>query len=213
MEDLIIVCDFDGTISEFDSLYYFFKDNANSNWLEIERMWREGKIGSKECLKRQFELVEGLNEELIENYLKNMKLDPYFKEFNSLRIKKGINLVIVSDGADYFINKILAQHNIIDIKVISNHLEFIGNKFNLLFPNQNDNCINKSGTCKCSVVKKLREQYKKIVYIGDGHSDFCVCDKADILYAKGSLLEHCKKNNIEHIEYKNFKDIIEHFCF
>ena len=80
----------------------------------------------------------------------------------------------------------------------------------LSFPNKNDNCLNKSGTCKCSVIKKLKEKYKKVLYIGDGQSDFCAADKADILFAKGSLLKYCKTNNISSIEFENFNDILKY---
>ena len=207
MEDLIIVSDFDGTITAEDSLYKFFKDYAKDKWLEVENLWIEGKIGSMECLKREFELVEGLNKKLIDSYSSTIKLDPYFKNFIE---KNHHNFLIVSDGVDYFIKKILENNHLENIEVISNHGEFINDKFELSFPNKNDNCLNKSGTCKCSVIKKLKEKYKKVLYIGDGKSDFCAADKADILFAKGSLLKHCKLNNINCIEFENFNDILKY---
>lgn len=205
MEDLIIVSDFDGTITSEDTLYKFFKMYAKTSWLEVEKMWSEGKIGSMECLIRQFELVEGLNKELIENYISTIELDSYFKKFIQ---KNKYDFIIVSDGIDYFIKEILRKNNIENISIVSNHAEFIEKDFSISFPNKNPLCKNKSGTCKCSIVNNLRKKYKKIIYIGDGRSDFCVSDKADILYAKGNLLKYCKKNNINHIEFNNFKDII-----
>ena len=114
----IIVSDFDGTITKVDTLYDFLKRYAQSSWLEIERMWIEGKIGSKECLKKEFELVENLNQDLIDNYLDIVEIDPYFIEFNNYRIKKNLDFIIVSDGIDYFINKVLEKNKIRDIKVI-----------------------------------------------------------------------------------------------
>ena len=205
--ETIIVCDFDGTITAQDTLYKFFKTYAQKNWLKIEQMWVEGVIGSMECLKREFELVDNLNKKLIDNYLDNVEIDPYFKKFNEQRIEKNIDLIIVSDGVDYFINRIFKKNNIKDIKVISNHGEFIDNKFKLSFPNQNPKCKNKSGTCKCAVIKELKKEYK-VIYIGDGHSDFCAADKADILYAKSHLAEYCKANKIQYREFKDFKDIV-----
>lgn len=206
MEKTIIVSDFDGTITREDTLYKFFKTYADNYWLEIEAMWVDGKIGSAECLLRQFELVDNLNKDLIEKYTSTIELDPYFKEF--IENNKN-NFVVVSDGVDYFINKVLENHGIKNIKIISNHAEFIEGKFSLSYPNKNLNCKNKSGTCKCSVVNTLKEKYDKIIYIGDGQSDFCVADKADILFAKGSLLNYCKKNNIKCREFESFRDIAD----
>ncbi len=201
----IIVSDFDGTITVQDTLYTFFKTYAKDKWLDIENMWTEGKIGSMECLKKQFELVENMSEEFIDKYISSLQIDSSFKDF--IR-QNNRDFVIVSDGVDYFINKILENNRIENIKVVSNHAEFIDDKFTLSFPNKNSNCKNKSGTCKCSVVSDLRKKYDKIIYIGDGQSDFCVAKNADILFAKGSLLKYCQKNNINHIEYSSYKDIL-----
>lgn len=212
MKDFIIVSDFDGTITSRDSLYFFFKEHAKSSWLEVEKLWVDEVIDSKECLKLQFELVEGLNEELIEEYTSKIELDPYFREFNNYRIKKDIDFVVVSDGVDYFIKKILQKNNIENIKIISNHAEFTDGKFNLTFPNSNPLCKNNAATCKCAAINNLRNNYKKIIYAGDGVSDFCVSKslkEGDILFAKDSLLIHAKKNNIPCIEFKNFKNILD----
>ncbi len=202
----IVVCDFDGTITKVDTLYDFFKTHAKSAWLEIERMWVEGKIGSKEYLRKEFELVEDLNKEIIDKYLDTVQLDSYFCEFNKLRIKKNIDLIVVSDGVDYFINKVFEKNIIKDIEVISNHGEFTNGRFELSFPNQNSNCINKSGTCKCRIIQELKKKYN-VIYVGDGHSDFCVADKADILYAKSHLLNYAKEKNIQCKEFKDFSNI------
>ncbi len=200
----IIVSDFDGTITKKDSLYDFFETYADNSWLEVEDLWVKNKIGSMECLVREFELVRGLDEKLIDEYTSKIELDSYFKDFIN---KNNYDFLIVSDGIDYFINKILEKNNIKNIKIISNHAEFIDNKFVLSFPNKNSKCVNQSGTCKCSVVKDLKQNYDKIIYIGDGQSDFCVADKADILYAKGSLLKYCQNNKINCREFQSFKDI------
>ena len=211
MEEMIFVSDFDGTITEKDSLYYFFKEYAVPEWKIVEEQWVKGEISSKECLIREFELVPNLCEKLIDEFVSSLNVDRYFKQFNEKRIEKGYDFVIVSDGLDYFINKNLKYNNIKNIKVITNHAEFINDKFTLEFPNSHTSCKNDAGTCKCQVIKDLRKNYKKICYIGDGVSDFCAADKADILYAKKSLLKHCKENQIPCIEYENYGDIIKIF--
>ncbi len=211
MQNSCILCDFDGTITEKDGLYSFFSQYASKNWIEVERLWEEGKINSKECLKREFEFIADLNEELIVNYLYTIKIDKYFKDFYFFVNNKNIDFYIVSDGIDYFIEKILKINKINNIKIISNHFEFINGDFKITFPNDSKTCINNSGTCKCTVLYEMKKKYKSIIYIGDGISDYCVCKKADKLYAKNVLSDYCSKNNIKHTKFKNFKDIIQDF--
>lgn len=210
MRDMIIVSDFDGTITKTDTLSKFLEDYADPKWLDIENDWREGKFGSQECLVKQFALVPNLTSELIDNFLDTMEIDEGFIPF-ALRAKKnGIPIVILSDGLDYFINKILEKNKIDFVNVITNHAYF-GGKYNtdfiIEFPNDSKHCSNNAGTCKCIVVKNLKKRYKKVVYIGDGASDFCVSKEPDIVYAKSGLAEFCKRNNLKHIEFKNYSDI------
>ncbi len=70
-------------------------------------------------------------------------------------------------------------------------------------------CKNNSGTCKCYALKKLKEKHDKVIYIGDGTSDFCVAPRADYLFAKKSLAEFCKKNDIKYFEYENYFDVVK----
>ena len=207
MKKSIIVSDFDGTVSTRDSLYGFFEEYAQENWTVIEELWRTGEIGSKECLIKEFELVPDLSESLIDKFTSTIEIDAHFKEFQGQVKSQGIDFVIVSDGVDYFINRILSNNGIEGVDITSNHGEFVNGKFLLSFPNGYSICKNDSGTCKCKVVEDLRQNYDLIYYIGDGVSDFCVADKADILFAKKSLAEHCRQNDIEYTPYNNFGDI------
>lgn len=207
MNNLCILCDFDGTITEKDGLYTFIASYAKDGWEDIEQLWTEGKISSKECLIEEFKLVPDLSEELIAQFIKTISIDESFVSFYEKIKNLNIDFFVVSDGIDYFINKILSRYGLDDIKIISNHGEFKGEFFEITFPNDSGDCINNAGTCKCKVLSGLKEKYEKIVYIGDGVSDYCVADKANVLYAKSRLLNYCKENKIDYIPYNTFNDI------
>ena len=208
MKDLCILSDFDGTITTCDGLYSFISVYAQEGWKQIEQDWVDGKINSKKCLIEEFKLVPNLSEKLIEDFIDNIKIDKFFVDFYKRIIKNGIDFYIVSDGIDYFIEKILLKYGIKNLKIFSNHGDFINGEFILSFPNDNLKCINNAGTCKCSILNNLRQHYETIYYIGDGVSDFCVADKADFLFAKSKLIDYCEKNSILHKKFDNFSNII-----
>ena len=212
MKPLCILSDFDGTITLKDGLYSFIETYAKGDWMEIEKKWTEGKISSKECLIEEFKLVPDLCEELITKFVSTLEIDSSFEDFYKKISGENIDFYVVSDGIDYFIEKIFDKHNISGINVISNHGEFRGEFFELTFPNDYTGCKNNSGTCKCKVLTDLKKEYEKIIYIGDGVSDYCVADKADILYAKSALLNYCKENSIDFIPFKTFEDISKSYC-
>lgn len=206
---IVILSDFDGTITKEDSLYNFFDKYADEKWLEVEKRWKDGLINSKECLIEEFELVKNLNEKMIDKYTDAIEIDDCFVEFYNFIKKENIEFYVVSDGVDYFINRILEKNNIKGINLITNHAEFINGKFTLSFPNSNKLCEVNSGTCKCKALRELKKKFNTIYYIGDGNSDFCVAGKADFLFAKSALMEYCKEKNINHKPFKTFKDVLD----
>ena len=208
MEKICILSDFDGTITVKDSLYNFFEQFAPPKWLEIEQLWEDGIIDSKECLVKEFQLIPKLTSEFLDNYLDTVTIDEFFFEFYKYIKQSKIDFYIVSDGVDYFIKKILENNNLKGLHIISNHAEFIDENFELTFPNSQTNCKKNSGTCKCAVLNKFKNDYDKIIYIGDGTSDFCVAPNTDILFAKKKLENYCQKNNIDFVSYTNFGDVI-----
>ncbi len=198
-----IYCDFDGTISKQDSVNSFFSKYALPEWQQIEMSWQQNKITSKECLIKQLELVRGVDEHVLDSYLNSIELDEYFLEFYSYLLKTGRKLVILSDGFEFFIRKILQNHGIYNYECYSNTLEFDGEKFRVSFKNHNPRCEYGAGTCKC-----LKVNENKFVYIGDGLSDICIGQKASILYAKNSLRKYCDSIGINYRKFATFYDVL-----
>ncbi len=207
MKQFCILSDFDGTITLKDGLYSFIEKYAKGDWQKIEQDWANGKINSKECLIEEFKLVPNLSEELISEFIDTLGIDETFIDFYNQINVKNIDFYIVSDGIDYFIKQILKKYKLENVKIISNHGEFRGEFFEITFPNDFSSCINNAGTCKCKILSDLKQEYETIIYIGDGVSDYCVANKADILYAKSKLMDYCIKNRIKYQPYKSFNDI------
>ncbi len=210
MDEKIIVCDFDGTITQKDTIGDFLEKYADKEWLEIESDWLGGKINSQQCMQRQFELVKGITDEELNKFLAEVRIDESFVPFYNSAKKNGIKVVIVSDGFDLFIKSVLNRYGVTDIEIFTNHLEFIDGRFYMSFPNKNSQCKKQAGTCKCSLVQSYKNIYKKVFYVGDSVSDFCVSDKADYLFAKHKLLHYCKEKNLSFIEYNTFEEVIKY---
>ena len=214
MKNLVVFSDFDGTITKEDTLNKFLRVYADKKWLEIEDKWLNGEIGSKECIEEQMKLFPEMTEEILDNFIDSIEIDETFPAFYNYLKENNIDFYIVSDGFDYFIKKILKRYGISDAKIFSNKLEFKNGTFYTYFPNTNDKCRRKSGVCKCSVVEHNRKSNtivtNRVLYAGDGLSDFCVSDMVDFLFAKGSLLEYCKSTRNDNlIGFYSFDEIKE----
>ncbi len=68
MKPLVLV-DFDGTIVHQDATDLILERFALPEWRDVERDWVAGRIGSRECLARQVDLVRASETDL--NSLRN----------------------------------------------------------------------------------------------------------------------------------------------
>ncbi|HEY0122755.1 MAG TPA: MtnX-like HAD-IB family phosphatase [Rhizobium sp.] len=202
-----VFCDFDGTISIEDATDMVLSRFAGPEWEDIERQWKQGLMGSGECMRRQIALVEASRKDL-DALLDTMSIDPGFEEFLSYCRGTDLPVTIVSDGVDYFIRHILARHGIDDIPIVANVLTCCfadGRESYSLFPSPTaSGCMSGSGVCKCRVVKSSDLQ----IYIGDGRSDFCVADKVDLVFAKAKLIGYCEDRDIPYVAFETFTDLL-----
>jgi 2,3-diketo-5-methylthio-1-phosphopentane phosphatase len=206
---LKILCDFDGTISIADTTDAIF-DRFAPSWLEIEALWEAGEIGPAECMRRQIELLDASLPELNEA-LDELSIDPSFPAFTQFCASSGIELIVVSDGVDYFIRRILENAGLHGLSIRANRLIQLGDrKYTLAHPHKVQDCASDAGTCKCSRAE-IECAGHRTVLIGDGRSDFCVSRKADFVFAKKSLLRHTQEQGIDAFEYSNFFDVRVHF--
>ncbi|MGO9461683.1 MAG: MtnX-like HAD-IB family phosphatase [Rhodomicrobium sp.] len=197
-----ILCDFDGTISTADTTDAIF-DRFAPAWRGIEALWEAGEIGSADCMRRQIELMDASLPELDEA-LDELEIDPAFPAFTQFCSAAGIELIVVSDGVDYFIRRMLLRAGLGRLPVRANRLiQRSPRRYSLGHPHQVQGCASGAGTCKCTRAAAECAGHRTIL-IGDGRSDFCVSHQADIVFAKKSLLGYTRENGIEAFEYSNF---------
>jgi 2-hydroxy-3-keto-5-methylthiopentenyl-1-phosphate phosphatase len=195
--------DFDGTVSLIDTTDHLLERFAAKEWLDVEKEWVAGKIGSRECLARQAALLDAGAED-IASTLAAADIDPEFPAFVRLVQGLGASIEIVSDGFDRCIQPILARENL-NIALTSNRLVPVGDRhWRAEFPHSSDICPAMSGVCKCRTLSGERFT----VMIGDGRSDFCIAGQADFVLAKGKLAEHCEERGYAFLPISGFADVI-----
>lgn len=203
-----VFVDFDGTIVPGDATDMLFSRYADPAWLEVEEDWKAGRIGSRECMARQVDLLRCTPEQYDE-LVSAVRVDPAFPAFVELCRSHGIGVTVVSDGLDRTISAVLARAGL-ELPYFSNHLEWLGgDRWRLTFPNSRGDCSTLSGNCKCQFTDHARG--KAHIMIGDGRSDFCISGRVDMVLAKGTLAEHCRSSGLPHHKVAGFVDVNELF--
>jgi 2-hydroxy-3-keto-5-methylthiopentenyl-1-phosphate phosphatase len=204
----LVFCDFDGTISKRDvgySLFHHFSGGENEKLLPD---WKAGRMSSRECLTREAEMVTAPSEEILA-YLDQFEIDPGFSTFVELCRKNDFPLTIVSDGLDFYIDRILARNGLSHLSLICNKGHLNSHGIEIEFPRTNRACA-RCGSCKGEIIEEYCSQDSqecRTIFIGDGYSDTCATRAASLLFAKKDLERYCLAHNIAYNRYDNFFDV------
>ena len=197
----MVQSDFDGTISVLDVTDTLLNRFGRPGWQALEEAWERGDIGSRECMKGQVALLD-MSERELQAHLDTLEIDPGFAGFVAEAGLLGIQVQVVSDGIDYAIRHVLGRHGLGHLEVIANRLVQTGaRQWRLESPWASARCARASGNCKCERLAEQQAVPGRVLYIGDGSSDFCVSGKADFVLAKHKLIEYCESRGIAHARF------------
>jgi len=210
--DLVVLCDFDGTITTIDTAEFILARFAQGNWRLFERQFENGKITLEECLTRQFSLVRASEKQMLEELKSVVTFRPDFKKLAECCKENHIPLIIVSAGLDFVIQHFLKLNHCQDlVEVYAAKTAFSANGIRFTFPTL---LYKSSDNFKHDIVKHYKNQDRKVVYIGDGLADYKAAKDADYSFAieDSKLARLCKSHGIPCKNITDFQKVIETIC-
>lgn len=209
---LKIFLDFDNTISQGDVGDALFEQFGGEVCLQYDREYREERLTAKECIRKKCAACGEIDWRALEAFVDSRSIDPSFPEYIDFCKTHGLDCTIVSDGFDYYIGRMLRRFNIHDVPFFANTLEFeltdSGAMVRLVpsFPYDDEECT-RCACCKRNIIISRSGEEDVIVYVGDGYSDRCPVQYADVVFAKPELQDYCQRHNISYYEYRTFNDV------
>ena len=204
-----IFLDFDGTITRKDVGEEIFRKFLSEDVVsKIVDDLLNGRISARECWENLCGSVSGLDNNELDEFIISQEVDPTLHQFVKYCSEKKFEIKILSDGFDYYIEKILQRENLNYLKYFSNKLQ-ITESGSLIpsFPFYNDNCRG-SANCKRDHILDNSSEDDYSVFIGDGISDNDAIQYVDFIFAKSDLLKYCETQRITYFPFKNFDDVI-----
>jgi 2,3-diketo-5-methylthio-1-phosphopentane phosphatase len=205
-----IFIDFDGTVTVQDVGEAIFSKYGNYDEIYsiIDDLLND-RISSKECWIKLCNSVGTIDINSLNEFIDTLEVERGFSEFVDFCSANDFELFILSDGFDYYINRILKRESLDHIKVYSNKLVITNdNKLKPSFPHYNERCFS-SANCKWNHIINLSGDDDFTVFIGDGNSDKETIQYCDFIFAKDDLLKFCEKERITYFPFKNFNDVIK----
>lgn len=202
---LAVLSDFDGTIVPLNCVNLLFEYFGAPECVEISERWDRGEISQKEEYALGFATVHATRQEM-EALLDTVPLDPRFPHFVELCRRRGAPLAIVSDGLQWYIERILANHGVQGVPIYACDIRFLNPGYEFVYPHF-DPAAPLRGVSKRRIVQTYQQRGYRVAFIGDGNNDIDAAEVADLVFARASLLERARRANIPAIPFENFDDV------
>ena len=207
MKPLLIACDFDGTITQRDTLHVIVEAHGVAGlWAELEPRLRRGEITVEQAMQQEFAAVRATPEQVREAVRKHAPLRPGFADFARWCEATGHRLVVFSNGFRSVIEPVLADAGLGHLEVVSHDAVFSVDGCRLIWAARGARCELCGRPCKR---QPLRERWdgEPLVYLGDGISDRCVSLLADVIFARDGLADHLAGEGVDYVPFDDFHQV------
>ncbi|KAK7748949.1 hypothetical protein SLS53_000974 [Cytospora paraplurivora] len=218
----IFFTDFDGTITLQDS-NDFMTDNIGFG-VDLRKKGNEDVLHGHRDFRDSFQdMMDSITtpyDQCIELLLKNIQLDPYFKEFYAYAKANNIPIVVLSGGMTPIIRALLThllgEEDATELQIVSNDVRARPGKgineekgWEITF--HDDSGFGHDKSLEIRKYSSLPEDQRPyLFYAGDGVSDLSAAKETDIMFAKEGrdLVVYCEKEKVPFTTFKDFSDIL-----
>ena len=212
---MLIICDFDGTVSARDTNSQLARHFAADATAALEGRLAARELSVRQVLQAEFEGVEALLDEVLDLAL-TIPLRDGFAEFLDAAQAGGHDVVLLSSGFRQIIEPML-QHAGVGgrVPLIANDIEFTGTAEGAHITWRDlPTCAICGEACKRHEVGEMRHEVRHggertdlVVFVGDGFSDRCGADVADRIFARDSLADWLDGQSVAWEAWNDFHDI------
>jgi 2-hydroxy-3-keto-5-methylthiopentenyl-1-phosphate phosphatase len=207
----VLLLDFDGTITEYDADYALadaaLGKKAKDIYGPLARAYENLEIGTLQYFEGYLKGL-ALTPEQIDTHIKSVEVRNGFRFLLESCRDADVPVTIVSEGLDVYIEPILREEGVDSYDLSCNRAIYNGGKFEVKPARDAEPC-ERCLNCKGPHVLRWKAAGKKVALIGNGASDLCGAQKADLVIARDTLLEHCCRKGIPHEKWKSLEQAWE----
>ena len=206
MSTKTIVVDFDGTITEQDLLDTIAQTFGDEEvYREVDEGLDDDSLTLNEVIRREFEPVRAPLGEVRDWVLENVRIRPGFRELVELARERDWRIVVVSSGFRELIEPVLEREGLGDLELLSNTVDPEPDGWKVRF-RVSETCEVCGQPCKRSTAAALADG-TELVYVGDGYSDRCAAELADVVFARRGLASYLEERGVAFERFEDFHSV------
>lgn len=201
----ILQCDFDGTVTFHDVSFLILDTYGSPDWRQILEEYKEGKITVGRFNSRAFTTVKEDKQTMLRLVRERAEPRPGFAELLAFCRQRDWELVIVSNGLDFYIRAILSALDAEDVRVFAAKTRFGSDGVVARYIGPDGQEI--QAGFKEAYIRSFKSHGHRVIYAGNGFSDVPPAREAFHVFATSELLDACRKQGISHTPFKDLNDI------
>jgi 2,3-diketo-5-methylthio-1-phosphopentane phosphatase len=203
---MLLLLDFDGTLTDVDTLDLLVAEHAPAIWLEAEQALTSGSMTLNEVIAFEFAHVRSTLDEALQVLRDRVSLRPGLPDLVTFCRERFIDAVVISSGFHELIEPVLAWGGV-RLPVVAHSAVFSpgGTRVEFL---ERSVCPVCGEQCKRTELDRLSGG-RQIAYVGDGWSDRCAAKAADVVFARGSLADHLTDEGVDYVPFDDLADVRE----
>jgi 2-hydroxy-3-keto-5-methylthiopentenyl-1-phosphate phosphatase len=174
-------------------------------WEAAAAAYDAGRAGSRSLMVLEMAVCRASREEMLDVALRQPH-DPSFVSLVARARAAGAAVEVVSDGFGFYVRPNLERLGVGDVTVVTNDVVWRAGRPEMVFPNGHPECF-VCGTCKRRRVLAHQAVGRRVVFVGDGHSDRYAAGYADVVFAKGALVGLCEAAGWAYRPWQTFADV------
>ncbi len=208
---LVLVLDFDGTVTDKDIGDEVCDRFAPPEWKAIDEAWVRNEISLPEAQRRMWALARATREEAVAYARQVGQRRPGLPALLDEVERRGGEVWLASGGFDFYVEALLGDEAARFSRRYYNRTVFSGGRIEVEFPHRQLACA-RCAVCKGKVCDEARTVSARVIFVGDGSSDRCAVGRADRLFAvEGGLLDHhCAAMKAEAHRFSTFYEVATH---
>jgi len=210
MNDSALVSDFDGTITEFDVYALIAERYMPKDHPDYFADYRAGRITHFEAMQAFFHFAP-YEPQALERLLRDTKPDPRLADCVRRLKANGWDLIIVSGGTSWYIEKILGTAGV-SATIHSNPGQIEeGRGLVLRLPKESPFYSPEAGIDKAGVVRAALKGYKKVAFAGDGPPDIepALLVAPSLRFARRFLAQALDERGEPYQPYRSWSEVVE----
>jgi 2-hydroxy-3-keto-5-methylthiopentenyl-1-phosphate phosphatase len=207
---LLVLLDYDGTVTDREYAVLALQQLTGDAWRVPDQAAARGEIGHAECLRRQIELLTSSKEEFIDASSRDARLAGGFAGFLAALVAGGARVAVVSAGFRQAIEAVWRREALPPVELFASAVVprdgSTGPPWTVRFDPRLGDCPTCGPrSCKGGVLRLLRRPGDTIAVFGDGISDLCLARDADVVFARGRLVELCEREGIAYHRLSDYR--------